>query len=146
MIRAKPVETAWELAACFRIREIVFVDEQRVPLDLERDEYDAAALHFVALDGAVAVGAGRVVLKDAGATAKIGRVAVLADKRGLGLGALLLATMEADPALAGVDRFMLEAQVHAIGFYERLGYRVASDEFMDAGIPHRRMEKRQAGR
>jgi predicted GNAT family N-acyltransferase len=146
MIKAQRVETAGELAACFRIREIVFVTEQHVPLELERDEYDAAALHFIALDGDTPIGTGRVVLKDGGATAKIGRVAVLADKRGLGVGALLLAVMEADPALAGADRSLLEAQVHAVRFYERLGYQVVSETFLDAGIPHRRMEKRQAGR
>lgn len=36
----------------------------------------------------------------------------------------------------------LNAQTHAIPFYEKLGYKVISEEFMDAGIPHKTMEKR----
>ena len=61
-------------AHCFRIRLEVFVAEQNVPLEEERDEYDNTALHFLAMVDGIATGTARVVLKDAGATAKISRV------------------------------------------------------------------------
>ena len=145
MITVRQAETAEEWEACFRIREAVFVTEQHVPPDLERDDDDAGALHFIAMEGVTPIGTGRAVLKDAGDTAKIGRVAVLPDHRGLGVGALLIGAREACPALHGVACFRLDAQTHAIPFYARLGYRTISGEFLDAGIPHCGMEKRRPG-
>ena len=74
-------KTPQEKDACFAIRNTVFVQEQQVPLDLEMDEFDAMALHFIARKNQEAIGTARVVFKDSGATAKIGRVAVLKPAR-----------------------------------------------------------------
>ena len=75
-ITIKTADTKSELEECFRLREEVFIIEQSVPVDMERDEHDATALHFLALIDAKPVGTARVVLKDNGTVAKIGRVAV----------------------------------------------------------------------
>jgi predicted GNAT family N-acyltransferase len=127
---------------CFRIREEVFIDEQHVPVDLERDEDDSQALHFIALADDRSVGTARVVFRDDGTSAKIGRVAVCRSNRGFGIGKLLIAAIEAAPDLRRVDNFLLDAQTHALQFYEGLGYEAYGEEFMDAGIPHRHMKKR----
>jgi ElaA protein len=127
--------------ACMAIRMEVFVREQNVPAEIEIDEHDATALHFLALREGAPAATARVLLKEGGATAKIGRVAVRQAARGTGLGAALMRAVEADPALAGVRRFVLEAQTHAILFYEKLGYAAEGGEFLDAGIPHRFMSK-----
>jgi predicted GNAT family N-acyltransferase len=125
-------------AECFRIRVAVFVDEQRVPLAEERDEHDAAARHFLAYHGAAAVGTARV-LRPAPGVAKITRVAVLREARGLGVGAALMRHVEAHvPAAA----YRLDAQTHALRFYESLGYRAEGAEFLEAGLPHFHMLKR----
>lgn len=133
--------TPEQRAACLAIREAVFVLEQNVPPEMEWDEHDATALHFLALRGERPLATARVVFKDGGRTAKIGRVAVLAEARGAGLGAALMRAVEADPALRRVERCVLEAQLHALPFYERLGYAASGAVFLDAGIPHRLMEK-----
>jgi len=130
--------TAPEFAHCFELRLAVFVQEQNVPLEEERDEHDPAALHFLASEHGVALGTARVVLKNAGAAAKIGRVAVAKTARGRGIGAALMRHIEtAVPA----REFLLDAQTHALRFYERLGYRAEGEAFMEAGIPHRHMRK-----
>ncbi len=127
-----------EFAQCFQIRLEVFVNEQNVPPEEERDAYDATALHFLALRDGAGIGTARVVFQNEGATAKITRVAVLKSARGLGIGAALIRHIE---RIVGAATFALDAQTHALAFYERLGYATEGEEFMEAGIPHRRMRK-----
>ncbi len=110
--------------------------EQNVPLEEERDEYDAAALHFLAFYEGKPAGTARVILLDG--AAKITRVAVLKFARGRGIGVALMRHIET--ALPG-RRFVLDAQVHALAFYESLGYAAYGEVFMEAGIAHRRMAK-----
>jgi ElaA protein len=128
-----------DFAQCMTIRRVVFIGEQNVPEEEEIDDLDAGALHFLAEQDGVALGTARVLFK--GAAAKITRVAVLREARGLGVGAALMTYIER--AVPGRD-FVLDAQMHALAFYERLGYVAEGDVFMDAGIPHRHMRKRLA--
>jgi predicted GNAT family N-acyltransferase len=76
MITIRAANTTRDLEECFRIRAEVFIVEQGVPADLERDEHDSKALHFIALADGQSVGTARVVLGDRGTSAKIGRMAV----------------------------------------------------------------------
>jgi predicted GNAT family N-acyltransferase len=142
MITIRAASTTQDIDECFRIREEVFVVEQNVPVDLERDEHDSKALHFIALADGQSVGTARVVLGDNGTSAKIGRVAVCRSNRGFGIGKLLIAAIEESPDLRHVHNFLLDAQMHALQFYARLGYEAYGEEFIDAGIPHRHMKKR----
>jgi predicted GNAT family N-acyltransferase len=73
--------------------------------------------------------------------AKIGRMAVLRERRIAGAGRAILDTLVAEAVRRGVRHLVLHAQVHAIGFYQRCGFTVVGDEFDEAGIPHRRMER-----
>jgi predicted GNAT family N-acyltransferase len=130
-----------DFSACFAIRLAVFVEEQGVSLAEEQDGQDDTALHFLAFLKDMPAGTARVILKDSGAAAKITRVAVLHTARGNGIGAALIRHIEAEPALSGIGRFMLDAQTHALAFYERLGYAALGAEFMEAGIPHQHMQK-----
>src|SRR5438309_8893993 len=112
MITIRAANTARDIEECFRIREEVFIVEQSVPVELERDEDDSEALHFIALVDGRSVGTARVLLRDNGRSAKIGRVAVCRSNRGLGIGKLLIAAVEASPDLRDVDNFLLDAQTH----------------------------------
>ncbi|SDR88584.1 GNAT family N-acetyltransferase [Pseudomonas oryzae] len=114
-----------------RIREAVFIVEQGVPPELEWDADDVDAVHFLAFEDDFAVGASRLLLDG-----QIGRVSVLKDWRGLHIGEMLMQATIAEAERRGLKRQMLTAQAHAIRFYERLGFRVASEEFLEAGIPH----------
>jgi predicted GNAT family N-acyltransferase len=131
-----------DIEACFQIRDEVFVIEQKVPVTRERDEHDRTAIHFLVLDDGRPAGTARAVLMDHGTTAKIGRVAIIASKRGNGIGKILMAAVEEKLRQKHVAKFALDAQTHAVQFYERLGYDVYGEEFMDAGIPHRHMTKK----
>ena len=140
---ARPA-TEDDLPAAYRVRHVVFVDEQQVSVELERDEHDESADHVVVeLDGGV-VATGRLVVEPGG-VAHLGRLAVLAPYRRRGLGAALVAALEGRARRRGLAECVLGAQVHAIPFYERLGYVVEGPEFDDAGIPHRTMRKRLVG-
>lgn len=114
-----------------RIREAVFVVEQEVPPELEWDAEDTDAVHFLALEGDFAVGTARLL-----ADGQIGRVSVLKDWRGLHIGEMLMQAAIGEAERRGLNRQQLTAQAHAVRFYERLGFRVASEEFLEAGIPH----------
>ena len=87
-------ETESDRFTCFELRRIVFIEEQGVSEAIERDSDDAAALHFLALENDTPVAVARVVDKGHG-VAKIGRVAVLAARRGEGIGAQLVTTPSA---------------------------------------------------
>lgn len=116
------------------IRRVVFIEEQRVPLEEEWDGRDPDCHHFLALLDGHPVGTARL-LPDA----HIGRVAVLKEVRGLGIGeALMRAAIEA-ARRDGHASVELAAQTQALAFYERLGFLAFGDEFLDAGILHRHM-------
>ncbi len=117
------------------VRETVFVVEQRVPLDEEWDEYDAECVHVLATDDqGTPIGTGRL-LPDG----SIGRMAVLAHYRGRGVGAAILERLMLEAQHRGHKHLALNSQTHAIEFYSRVGFVAEGDEFMEAGIPHRRM-------
>jgi predicted GNAT family N-acyltransferase len=120
-----------------RIREAVFVQEQRVPLELEWDSLDEACLHVLAVDPCgVPIGTGRL-LPDG----HIGRMAVLASWRRRGVGAALLTELTRMAIEQGFVEVILNAQVQAMGFYARHGFVAEGEEFLDAGIAHVRMRR-----
>lgn len=130
----------WQEAkdALAHIRYQVFVNEQRVPADMELDDHDPDCDHLLAFDDqGTAVGTARL-LPDG----HIGRMAVLAEYRGQGIGTLLLNEILALAQSRGLRTVVLHAQIHAVGFYEKHRFAVVGDEFMEAGIPHVQMQRR----
>ncbi|GAB6929686.1 GNAT family N-acetyltransferase [Paenibacillus sp. JCM 10914] len=139
------VTTEEQLEQALDIRKDVFVLEQKVPLDLEIDDYDhldAEAHHvLIKLEGHYAA-TGRVIYynKD---SAKMQRIAVRKPFRSKGIGRVLMLALEAQARELKLEYSVLDAQVQAEEFYRRLGYETVSDEpFDDAGIPHVRMTKK----
>ncbi|SDN58850.1 GNAT family N-acetyltransferase [Vreelandella arcis] len=116
------------------VRRVVFIDEQRVPQDEEWDGQDPACRHFLAYLNGDPVGTARL-LPDG----HIGRVAVLAEARGAGIGRMLMQAAMATAQRVGHGQVALSSQLHALPFYERLGFIAHGEVFMDAGIPHREM-------
>ena len=134
------IDVTQDLEACLKLRFEVFVDEQGVPVEEERDALDDTATHLLALQDGTPVGTARIVFQDD--TAKIGRVWVVKTARGTGLGAKLIeACVNVARNQAGITRAKLGAQTHAIGFYEKLGFEVYGPVYLDAGIDHRDMVK-----
>ena len=118
------------------IRGQVFIKEQSVPVELEHDEFDAEAWHVMALVEGVPIGRGRLL-----ADGHIGRMAVLLEWRGMGAGAAMLGTLMQIARSLGMQRVVLNAQLHALPFYLRQGFQPVGENFMEAGIAHRRMER-----
>ena len=121
-----------------RVRTPVFVKEQRVPHDIEIDEFDPLYLHVIATDAdGNPVGTAR--MSDDG---HIGRCAVLKQYRGRGIGAFLV-TMLIDKAVdSGLRSVCLNSQVSAVPFYEKLGFVSNGPEYIEANIVHAPMVKK----
>lgn len=116
------------------IRRRVFVEEQQVPEEEEWDALDAECLHFLACREGTPLGTARL-LPDG----HIGRVAVLAEARGLGIGVALMQAAIAAARARQHTEVVLSAQTHALPFYARLGFIAEGDIYLDADIPHRVM-------
>jgi predicted GNAT family N-acyltransferase len=120
------------------VREAVFVDEQGVEQDLEWDGQDEDAEHFLALnEGGIAIGCARLL-----PSGQIGRMAVLADHRGQGIGRQLLDAAVTHAKERGFSEAFLHAQTHATEFYQQAGFEPRGPEFEEAGIPHIEMHLR----
>lgn len=147
-IRIAPAKGPGDLAAALAIREVVFIEEQAVPQDIERDDQDETAYHVLAMQGGHAVGTGRLVATqpapdgESGKWGRIGRMAVLASHRKGGVGRLILRALETRAKELGLAGIVLHAQVMSKGFYEKEGYEPYGAVFEEAGMPHVKMSKR----
>ncbi|HET8897364.1 MAG TPA: GNAT family N-acetyltransferase [Rhodanobacteraceae bacterium] len=127
-----------DLGALRAVREAVFIEEQRVPVELEWDDLDARSDHMLARDASgQAIGTGRLTPER-----KIGRMAVLADWRGHGVGSALLTALIDRARERGWLDIELHAQVAAMAFYAGHGFEPWGEEFDEAGIRHQRMRRR----
>ncbi len=144
MIECIRVKNEEDLHKCMEIRRTVFIQEQNVPESEEIDDHDIlnddVADHFLFLKNGCPVGTVRC-LKKGGGVLKVGRVAVLKEARGGGIGREMMALTE--KTYPEIVVFALDAQEHAIPFYEKCGYVASGEIFLDAGIRHRHMEKRR---
>ena len=115
-----------------KVREEVFIKEQHVPVELEWDGLDEAAQHLLALSAAgEPIGCARLT-----GDGSIGRMAVLRPWRGLGVGRALLAKAVSLYREQGMEGITLSAQVYAIPFYEKSGFKHCSEPYLDADILH----------
>ncbi|MEO1576638.1 MAG: GNAT family N-acetyltransferase [Pseudomonadota bacterium] len=119
------------------VRFTVFVQEQDVPEDLEWDGEDADCHHALAFLDERVVGTGRLT-----PDGRIGRMAVLKEARGHGVGAAVLDFLVDVARQSGQDEVQLHAQSHALAFYERAGFTAYGEPFDEAGIEHRHMVRR----
>lgn len=128
---------SWQLApqSVRDIRQKVFIEEQRVPADEEWDDTDEIADHFLAvLPDNTPAGVARM-FPSVTDTAHIGRMAVLPEHRGKGIGEQLLQHMMREAATQFKDLY-LSAQEYAVPFYQSCGFHVCSLPYDDVGIPH----------
>lgn len=134
------VREAWnaaELETIFQIRDEVFVDEQQLTDDARNDPDDRSSIHFLALADGEVVGTGRLTMY--GREAQVAWVATRVPWRGQGVGKAIMRAIIERGRQEGADRVMLNAQTHAIGFYEDLGFHTIGSEFFMSGIGHQVM-------
>ena len=134
-VEIRIVDWASYREALSSIRHTVFVEEQGVPIELELDGEDASARHAAAFsDDGRLVGTGRML-----ASGKIGRMAVSQSMRRQGIGRALLDALVAEAKRLKLEEVSLGAQLPAVAFYERAGFKAYGDIFLDAGIDHKMM-------
>lgn len=127
-----------DINICYKLREIIFIKGQNVSKELERDNYDDIATHFMLLDNEnVPIGVARV-LKNSN-YAIVGRVGILEEYRKNGAGLFLMQSVIDYCKHNNFPKIVLGSQEHAIDFYKKLGFEVIGERYMDAKIPHFKM-------
>lgn len=135
------MKTDKELEDAYFVRKTVFVKEQHVPVEEEIDEFEQNSTHFVLYDdNKKPIGAGHYRSFDE--YGKVERICILSTNRKGGAGKAVMNKIEEYALNNGTPALKLNAQTHAIPFYSKLGYEVISEEFLDAGIPHKTMIKK----
>jgi len=117
------------------VRRTVFIEEQKVPEELEWDDDDKTSVHILVNDNSTPIATGRIKMDG-----HIGRMAVLKDYRNRGVGSAVLDALINFSKTLKMNSVYLHAQTSAIPFYEKHGFKISSEEFMDAGIPHKTMK------
>jgi predicted GNAT family N-acyltransferase len=142
MIVFRVAETRFDHGSCIVVRTLVFEVEQHVASHLEVDEHEDACRHILAVDDGKPIAAARWRTYKPG-VAKIERVALLKAWRGRNLGTALMEAVISDIRTTAPDlkTLRLDAQDHAIPFYEKIGFAVVGDGFLEAEIPHHAMER-----
>jgi ElaA protein len=139
-IRVIAIESPDDMQRALAIRRRVFIEEQNVPEEIELDADDGHAFHALAILDGVAIGCGRM-LDHGDSEVKIGRMAVLREFRGTGVGAHILRFLIDRARARGLRRAILHAQLTAEGFYLKEGFNPVGGVFDEAGIAHRKMER-----
>ncbi len=141
MIEVRHIINPSEQETAFRIREEVFVREQRVPAEEEYDQYETASRHFLAYDEGVPCGTARWRFTSKGI--KMERFAVLEKYRSRKVGSALVRAVLRDiwqhPQFNG-QLIYLHAQVTAMPLYTKFGFHPVGDIFLECEIQHYKME------
>ncbi len=116
------------------LRYQVFVIEQKVPEDMEWDEFDQIAWHAIVTADNQTIGTGRLIINYR--VAKIGRMAVQSSRRNQGIGKSILKSLIQTAKEKGAQECILHAQTHAIAFYAKEDFEPHGPIFDEAGIPH----------
>lgn len=129
------------------IRKKVFQEEQNISRELDEDEYDKDALFVMIYDiessdtnlsNGLAVATGRLI-RDEKNNYKIGRIAVIKEKRGLQYGDMVVRMLVNKAFMNGAEKVYVGAQIYAVGFYEKIGFESCNEEYMDLGKKHLKM-------
>jgi predicted GNAT family N-acyltransferase len=134
------IASANDIKNVYALRNEVFVNEQNVPPEIEIDEEDKHATHIIAEENGVTVGCARILFGDDGG--HVGRLAVKRSERGRGIGGEICRFIISLCRERGYKRIWLNSQLHAVGFYEKLGFSPCGETFFEAGIEHIEMEIR----
>lgn len=134
MIVAEIVKGSKTLEIQYEIRKKVFIDEQHVDEQIERDHYDMISDHVIVYEDNIPVGTGRLILQDN--KYLIGRIAVLKQYRGKRYGDLIVRKLVDHGFRQGALRIEVHSQVQVVPFYKNIGFKEFGDEFIEANIKH----------
>lgn len=135
-ISVKKVKTKEELEQVFNIRKKVFIEEQNVPKDIELDEFDENAEHFIAYLEEKPIGCGRLRCND---FVKLERIAIIKEYRNKGYGTFLTEFLINYAKQKRSEGILIHSQAYIEGFYKKFGFRTIEEPFYEAGIKHVKM-------
>jgi len=135
MLNCQIITSKEDLKACYEIRTKVFIEEQNVSSEIEMDDLDSIASHFLIYSDKIPVATGRLV-KTNDNMGKIGRIAVLKEYRGQNIGYFLMNKIINYAKEQNLSILPISAQSHALAFYEKFGFKAYGEEFLEANIPH----------
>jgi predicted GNAT family N-acyltransferase len=142
-ISVRKINDEPELSQAFEIRKVVFIREQKVPVEEEFDLYDEESEHYLAYYSDTPCGVARWRFTDLGNSIKLERYAVLKEFRNKGVGsALVKKTLEDALEVVGCDKIYLNAQLDAVPLYQRFGFVPVGEVFLECDIKHLQMELR----
>lgn len=135
------LKTVWldageDYSDAIAVRTAVFVEEQHYPICKELDSHDDCCSHLIIYDGKKPVATARIFIIDGTQTAKLGRIAVLKEYRGLHLGAELMTELICKAKEMNAEDMYISAQTYAIPFYEKFGFTPYGTEYLDVHLPH----------
>ena len=133
-MKVKEALTKEEIKDAFEVRKCVFVDEQKIPMEIELDQFEDSAKHVIGYYEGKPVAAGRMRIVDN--FAKLERICVIKSYRKYGMGRLIIEKLEKLAKGDDMNQAKLHSQIQAVKFYEKLGYKKVSDVFMEDNIPH----------
>lgn len=133
-------EVVWKLGNenlkdAYEIRKKVFIEEQNVPREIERDKLDVSSTHVVIYDRDIPIATGRIIFKE-NSNCSLGRIAVLREYRGKSIGKMLVNNLVKKSFELGANEIHIHAQNHAEKFYENLNFKPYGELFYEGGIPH----------
>lgn len=141
MIQGKILPGRGDISQCKAIRSEVFVEEQGFSAEAEFDQWDEPALHALIFDDGVPAATGR--LYDEAGVFHAGRFAVRKEYRGRGLGDLMVRLLANKAFELGAQEVRLGAQEQAVPFYQKIGFQVCGEKYMDEHVPHLPMALRR---
>lgn len=136
----KMVKTEDDIENAFKIRKCVFIEEQKIPENIEIDQFEKQSDHFLILDDKNPIGTARVRYLD-NKTAKIERMAILKENRNKGAGSVLFKYILEFLKEKEISIVTINAQLHARDFYCKFDFNQVGDVFEEAGIKHIKMER-----
>ena len=141
MISTKWLKGNDDLIDAHTIRAKVFINEQNVPQEVEMDDKDLGAFHVVVYNDEKAVATGRLLINES--EFLIGRIAVLKEERKKGFGDLVVKMLVRKAEDKGAKEVLVHAQMSALKFYEKLGFKIVGNEYIEenTNIPHIHMVK-----
>lgn len=123
-----------DLRDAHEIRKMVFIEEQNVPEEVERDKLDVSSTHIIFYNDDVPIATGRMIFR--GDSCSLGRIAVIKEYRGKNIGKMLVENLVKKSFELGAQEIHIHAQKHAERFYERLNFIPYGELFYEGGIPH----------
>ena len=136
-IEFQPINWATAAAEIISVRRKVFVVERRFDKKMLYDKFDTDSFHLIATnEGEQTIGCGRLT-RDG----RLGRIAVLIDQRGKGIGTMILGRLIKIAEQNQIKNISLNTERDLVNFYQQQSFAETGPVYMKQGVPYQHMIK-----